>query len=198
MIFINQGALTVRRYVSFVFAVMIFAENCYAESLGPKIFVEKIVRESLSVVNSKDIAHEVKRKKLSENVNKYLGVEWLAEKVFADYKNLNEQDRKRVCKYLKSYLLKFYAGEGKLNAMMGAELLPISDRDVENEKDGDKVKTKFKKGTDQPVEIVWVVKNEKVLFVQIEGISQLMTLRSEMKAAIGDGSLMQFIEKAGF
>lgn len=194
MIFINSGALVLKKCVFFVFAAMFFVGNCSAKSLEPKVFVEKIVRESLAVVNSKDLSPEVKRNKLSESVNKYLDVEWLAEKVFADYKNLNEQDSKRVCKYLKSYLLKFYAGEGKLNAMMGAELLPITERDL----DGDKVKAKFKKDADKPVEIVWVVKNEKVLFVEIEGISQLITLKSEMKAAIGDGSLMQFIEKAGF
>lgn len=185
-----------RRYVSFVFAVIaffgFFSDHCFGDG-DPRGFVKKVVNEALGVVNSNGTSND-KRNKLSESVNKYLDVEWLAEKVFADYKNLNEQDRKRVCKYLKSYLLKFYAGEGKLNAMMGAELLPITDRDV----DGEKVKAKFKKGTDKPVEIVWVVKNEKVRFVEIEGISQLITLKSEMKAAIGDGSLMHFIEKAGF
>lgn len=186
-----------RRYVFFVCAAIFFAGSCYSKNLkDPKVFVEKVVQEALGVVNSNNIPNNDKRQKLSESVNKYLDVKWLAQKVFGSlgYKELNETDRQKVWNYLKNYLLKFYAGEGKLNAMMGAELLPITDKDV----DEGKVKAKFKKGNDKPVEIVWVVENEKVLFVEIEGISQLITLRAEMKAAVGEKKLMNFIAESGF
>jgi ABC-type transporter MlaC component len=194
----NLGAYVMRRYFFFVLAAMFFVGLGHSkESNDPKSFVEKVVGEALNVVNSSNLPDETKRKNLSESVNKYLGVEWLAEKVFIPlgYKELSKKDQKRVQDYLKNYLLKFYAGEGKLSAMMGAKLLPIKDRDV----DSDRVKTKFKKdGNSKSVEIVWVVQNGKVLYVEIESISQLITLRSEMKSAVGERDLMSFIKDSGF
>lgn len=166
----------------------------------PKVFVENLIKDSLEIVNKK-ISDDEKRTKLSENINKYLDLNWLSEKVFGDsYKSLtNDNDKKRVKEYLKSYLLKFYAGEGKLSAISGASLLPITEKDIEKEKNHTKVTTRFSKdNTSNKVTIAWVTENNKILYIEVEGINQLITLRSEMNAAVNGGSLLDFIKQSGF
>lgn len=200
MCFINLGAYVMRRYFFFIFTAILFSKICCASSINDsKVFVENVVNEALSVVNSSD-SEDNKRSKLSESINKYLDIKWLSEKVFGSlgYNDLPVSDKSRVEAYLKNYLLKFYAGEGKLSAMVGAKLLPINDRDIELDEQKNKVKTKFSKNDSaKSFEITWVIKGKNIFYVEIEGISQLITLRSEMKAAAKNG-LMEFITAGGF
>lgn len=189
-----------RRYFFFIFTAILFSGICYASSINnSRLFVENVVNEALSVVNSGD-NDDVKRSKLSTSINQYVDIKWLSEKIFGGvgYKDLKDSDKTRVQKYLKNYLLKFYAGEGKLSAMVGSKLSPINDRDIELGEKQTKVKTKFSKnaGT-KPFEITWVINGENILYVEVEGISQLITLRSEMKSAVKNG-LIEFIEASGF
>lgn len=189
-----------RRYFFFIFTTILFSGICYASSINnSRSFVENVVNEALSVVNSGD-NDDIKRSKLSTSINKYVDIKWLSEKIFGvvGYKDLKDSDKTRVQKYLKNYLLKFYAGEGKLSAMVGSKLSPINDRDIELGEKQTKVKTKFSKnaGT-KPFEITWVIHGENILYVEVEGISQLITLRSEMKSAVKNG-LIEFIEASGF
>lgn len=200
MYFINLKAYVVRRYFFFIFTAILFSGICCASSINDsKLFVENVVNEALGVVNSGD-NDDVKRSKLSTSINQYVDIKWLSEKIFGGvgYKDLKDSDKTRVQKYLKNYLLKFYAGEGKLSAMVGSKLSPINDRDIELGEKQTKVKTKFSKnaGT-KPFEITWVINGENILYVEVEGISQLITLRSEMKSAVKNG-LIEFIEASGF
>ncbi len=55
-------------------------------------------------------------------------------------------------------------------------------------------KTNFKKGS-STVEIVWITNGQKVFYVEIEGINQIITLRSEMGAAVGSDTLMDYINR---
>lgn len=189
-----------RRYFFFIFAAILFSGLCCANSINDsKLFVENVVHEAMSVVNGDD-SDDVKRSKLSTSINKYVNIKWLSEKVFGGvgYNDLTDSEKARVQKYLKNYLLKFYAGEGKLSAMVGAKILPINDRDIELDEKQNKVKTKFSKNAGaKPFEITWVINGENILYVEVEGISQLITLRSEMKAAVKNG-LMEFIAAGGF
>ena len=94
--------------------------------------------------------------------------------------------------FMKDYLVQFYAGEGKLSAMVNATL---SGKLAAEQKDKDfSVKTNFKKDASS-VEIVWITNGQKVYYVEIAGFNQITTLRSEMKAAVGSGTLMEYISK---
>src|SRR3989338_4328878 len=130
MCFINLGAYVMRKYFFFTIAAILFSGVCCAND--SKLFVEDVVHEALGVVNGSD-SDETKRSKLSASINKYVDIKWLSGKVFCGlgYNDLVDSDKSRVEAYLKNYLLKFYAGEGKLSAMVGAKLLPINDRDIE-------------------------------------------------------------------
>ena len=55
--------------------------------------------------------------------------------------------------------------------------------------------TQFMKNSAPSIEIIWVTNRQKIYYVEIEGINQLITLRSEMQAAVGSGALMDYINK---
>lgn len=166
-------------------------------------FIEKLVNDALEIVNHKDMSDDEKRKRLSECVNKHLDIERITKAVFSrlgynnkeggKHKVLSEDDKKKVREYLKEYLIRFYAGEGKLSAMVNAKL---SGKVVSEKKGNDKdfsVTTQFEKDSSPSVKIVWVTDGEKVFYVEIEGINQIITLRSEMESAVGSGTLMEYI-----
>ncbi len=156
-------------------------------------FIKNLVDTCLEIVNDDSLSHVEKRHKLSEYVNKYLDIDRTARAVFAHlgYKNLSPPYQAKVKQYLKQYLLHFYAGEGKLSAMTDAELT----RDPVGEARGDDfaVITQFTKNSSPATKIVWVTKNQKIYYIEIDDINQIITLRSEMHAAVGEGTLMDFI-----
>lgn len=156
-------------------------------------FINKMVNEALDIVNSNGASDSEKRKKLSECINKYLDINRTAQAVFSPlgYKDLSIEDKKKVNEYLKKYLIRFYAGEGKLSAMVNAKL---SGDPVAEQKGNDfAVTTQFEKNSTPSAKIVWVTDGEKVFYVEVEGINQIITLRSEMQAAVGSGTLMEYI-----
>lgn len=156
-------------------------------------FINKVVGRALGIVNNDGASDEEKRKQLSECINEYLDVDRITKAVFSPmgYKDLSEEDKQKVKNYLKKYLLRFYAGEGKLSAMIHAKLLkyPVSEQ---KEKDF-AVTTQFEKNSTPSAKIVWVTDGRKVFYVEIEGINQIITLRSEMKNAVGSHALMEYI-----
>lgn len=157
------------------------------------IFIKKIVNEALNIVNNKGTSDEKKRKKLSECINRYLDIDRITKAVFSPlgYKNLSEDEKGQVRAYLKKYLIRFYAGEGKLSAMVNAAL---SGDPVAKPNGNDfTVTTQFKKNESPSVDIAWITDTKKVYYVEIEGINQITTLRSEMKASVGNGTLMSYI-----
>lgn len=159
-------------------------------------FIGKMVNESLNIVNNSSSSDEKKRKELSKSINKYLDIDRIAKAVFSPkgYKDLSEGDQQKVKEYLKKYLIRFYASEGKLSAMMNSKLSgePVA----EKKDDGDfAVTTQFEKNSSPALKIVWVTDGKKVFYVEIEGINQIITLRSEMDTAIGSGTLMEYINK---
>lgn len=186
----------IKRYIFLTLSAIAFmTSSLKAEELDSKAYVKSIVQEALSIVN-KDADDNAKRKELSESVNNHLDIKWISDKIFGDeYRNLSDSDKNLVEGYLKNYLLKFYAGEGKLSAMVGAKLSDIGGRDVEAMGGGKvKVSTKFsKEGSLQKTVIAWIVKDKKVLYVEVEGINQIITLRSEMKSAKGNQRLIDFV-----
>jgi ABC-type transporter MlaC component len=157
-------------------------------------FIEKLVNEALEIVNHKGMSDDQKRKGLSECVNKHLDIERITKAVFAPlgYKGLSDEEKDKAKEFMKDYLVQFYAGEGKLSAMVNATL---SGKLAAEQKDKDfSVKTNFKKDASS-VEIVWITNGQKVYYVEIAGFNQITTLRSEMKAAVGSGTLMEYISK---
>ncbi len=159
-------------------------------------FINKMVNEALDIVNNNGASENEKRKKLSECINKYLDIDRITKAVFSQmgYKDLSEEDKQKVKNYLKKYLLRFYAGEGKLSAMMNAKL----SGEVVAEKKDDidfSVTTQFEKNSSPALKIIWVTDGKKVYYVEIEGINQIITLRSEMQTAVGSGTLMEYINK---
>lgn len=158
-------------------------------------FIKNLVDTCLEIVNDSSLSHVEKRHQLSEYVNKFLDIERTAHAVFAHlgYKNLLPAEQAKVKKYLKQYLLHFYAGEGKLSAMTDAELT----RDPVAEARGDDfaVTTLFTKNSSPATKIVWVTKNQKIYYIEIEDINQIITLRSEMQSGVGSGTLMDYINK---
>lgn len=160
----------------------------------PAQFIENLAKDALKIVNDKGLTEDRKRDELSTYINKYLDVERIAKAVFArcGYKELSDDDKNKVNEFLKKYLLNFYAGKGKLSAMVDATLV---DGTTARAKESDfAVTTKFKKGSTE-VTIVWVTDGQKIYYVEIEGINQIITLRSEMEAAVGSGGLMAYINK---
>lgn len=179
---------------------------------GPEIspeaaagFIEKLVNDALDIVNHKEMSDDEKRKGLSECVNKHLDIERITKAVFKllGYEDLSPDDQQKVKELMKKYLVDFYAGEGKLSAMVNSTL---SSKPVAEPKDKDfSVKTTFKKDTSS-VEIVWITNDEKVYYVEIAGFNQIITLRAEMKAnvekeakemkiEVGPKALMAYINK---
>lgn len=170
-----------------------------AESL-----IVELVNKALDIVNNSQATDDEKRTKLSECINEYLDIERITKAVFSrlgynskeggKYKVLSENEKKEVREYLKRYLIRFYAGEGKLSAMVNAE---ISGKVVAEKKGNDdfSVTTQFAKNGRPSAKIVWVTDGEKVFYVEIEGINQIITLRSEMESAVGSGTLMDYINK---
>lgn len=157
-------------------------------------FIEKLVNEALEIVNHAKMSDDKKRKELSKCVNKHLDIDRITNAVFAPlgYKDLPDEDKDKVKEFMKDYLVQFYAGEGKLSAMVNAKL---SDKLVAEQKDKDfSVKTNFKKDSSS-VEIVWITDGQKVFYVEIAGFNQITTLRSEMKVAVGSETLMEYISK---
>ncbi len=157
-------------------------------------FIEKLVNDALGIVNHSGMSEDEKRKGLSECVNKDLDIDRITQAVFAPlgYKDLSDEDKEKVKEFMKKYLVDFYAGEGKLSAMVNAKL---SGKLVAAPKEKDfSVKTNFKKDSSS-VEIVWITDGQRVYYVEIAGFNQITTLRSEMKSAVGTGTLMEYINK---
>ena len=158
-------------------------------------FIKNLVDTCLEIVNDSSLSHVEKRHQLSEYVNKFLDIERTAHAVFAHlgYKNLSPAEQAKVKQYLKQYLLHFYAGEGKLSAMTDAELT----RDPVAEVKGDDfaVITQFTKNSSPATKIVWVTQNQKIYYIEIDDINQIITLRSEMQSGVGSGTLMDYINK---
>lgn len=170
----------------------IFAEAEIDEKAAAD-FINRVVNESLEIVNNNGASDENKRKELSECINTHLDIERITKSVFAPlgYKDLSEAEKKQVQNYLKKHLISFYAGEGKLSAMVNAKL---SSNPVAEKKGNDfAVTTKFEKNSNPSTTIVWVTNGKKVYYVEIEGINQIITLRSEMQAAVGSRTLMDYI-----
>ena len=162
-------------------------------------FIKRLVDEALAIVNQGNASDDVKRQQLSECINKYLDVERITKAVFSPlgYKELSDTEKEKVKDYLKKYLLTFYAGEGKLSAMVNAQLSGRLVAEPEGKKEEGKnqdfsVITNFKKDASS-VEIVWVTSGQKVYYVKIAGFNQITTLRSEMKSKVGSGTLIDYI-----
>ena len=170
-------------------------------------FIKRLVDEALAIVNQGNASDDVKRQQLSECINKYLDVERITKAVFSPlgYKELSDTEKEKVKvkvkvkvkDYLKKYLLAFYAGEGKLSAMVNAQLSGRLVAEPEGKKEEGKnqdfsVITNFKKDASS-VEIVWVTSGQKVYYVKIAGFNQITTLRSEMKSKVGSGTLIDYI-----
>ncbi len=158
-------------------------------------FIKELVNKSLSIVNDRNLLDEQKRQKLSEYINKFLDVDRIARAVFArlGYKKLSPGDQDKVKVYLKRYLLQFYAGAGKLSAMMNAELL--TDPVAEPKGNDFAVITQFTKNSAPSVKIVWIINGQKIYYIEVDDINQIITLRSEMQAAVGSGTLMDYINR---
>ncbi len=172
------------------------ADTCESSKNGEKeasAFIRKLVDESLEIVNKGNASDDLKRQQLSECINKYLDIDRITKSVFAPfgYKDLKDEEKQKVRDYLKKYLLTFYAGEGKLSAMVNAKL---SGHLVAEKKDNDfAVVSQFEKNSSPAIKIVWITNGQKVFYVEIEGINQIITLRSEMKSKVGSGTLMDYI-----
>ena len=164
------------------------------DSSGAVNFVNKLVNEALEIVNHSDLSDDDKRQRLSECINKYLDIDRIAKAVFSPlgYNNLSPEDKEKVKKFMKKELIRFYAGEGKLSAMVNAEL--SGKLFAEPEAKDFAVKTNFKKDSSS-VEIIWITDGLKVFYVKIAGFNQITTLRSEMKGKVGSGDLMEYINK---
>ncbi len=156
------------------------------------LFVKNIVNESLSIVNGSG-TDEQKRQELSKCINKYLDIPRIAKSVFSPlgYNDLSVDDQKKAQDFLSGYLVRFYAGEGKLSMIVGAKL--DSDPVATPKNDDFSVSTKFAKDASATTEIIWITDAKKVYYVEIEGINQIITLRAEMKAMVGDKPLMEYI-----
>lgn len=159
-------------------------------------FIKDLVTEALSIINESSMSPKQKREKLSTYVNKFLDLDRIARAVFAKwrYKNLPSTDQDKVKTYLKKYLLYFYAGEGKLSTMMQATLL--SEPTVTTKGNDFAVTTQFTKEYGKPTTIIWVTDGQKIYYIEIEGINQIITLRSEMLAEIGSKDLMDYINNS--
>jgi ABC-type transporter MlaC component len=158
-------------------------------------FIKELVTECLNIVNNSDMSDDQKREKLSGYINKFLDVDRIAQAVFSrmGYKALPPGDQNKVKAYLKKYLLHFYAGSGKLSAMMNAKLL--ADPVAEPKGEDFAVSTQFTKNSALATKIVWVIKGQKIYYIEVEDINQIITLRSEMQAAIGSQTLMEYINR---
>ena len=177
-------------------------DTCETSVNGEKeasAFIKKLVDEALAIVNQGNASDDIKRQQLSECINKYLDVERITKAVFSPlgYKELSDTEKEKVKDYLKKYLLTFYAGEGKLSAMVNAQLSGRLVAEPEGKKEEGKnqdfsVITNFKKDASS-VEIVWVTNGQKVYYVKIAGFNQITTLRSEMKSKVGSGTLIDYI-----
>lgn len=158
-------------------------------------FIKELVNECLNIVNDSNMSDDQKREKLSEYINKFLDVDRIAQAVFSrmGYKALLPGDQDKVKAYLKKYLLHFYAGSGKLSAMMNAKL--FADPVAEPKGEDFAVSTQFTKNSAIATKIVWVIKGQKIYYIEVEDINQIITLRSEMQAAIGSETLMDYINQ---
>ncbi len=163
-------------------------------SSGAVQFVNKLVNEALEIVNHSGMSDDDKRQNLSECINKYLDIDRITKAVFSPlgYNNIPSKYKERVKKFMEKELIRFYAGEGKLAAMVNAKL---SGKLAAEARESDfAVKTNFKKDSSS-VEIVWITNGEKVYYVEIAGFNQITTLRSEMKGKVGSEDLMVYINR---
>ena len=199
-----QKILHVISFICLCIFPVVGEDTCETSKNGEKeasSFIKKLVDETLAIVNQGNASDDIKRQQLSECINKYLDVERITEKVFSPlgYAKLTETEKEKVKEYLKKYLLTFYAGEGKLSAMVNAELSGRLVTEPEGKKEEGKpqdfsITTNFKKDTSS-VEIVWITNGQKIYYVKIAGFNQITTLRSEMKSKVGSGTLMDYINK---
>ena len=197
-----QKMLYVISFICLCIFPAIGGDTCETTKNGEKeatSFIKNLVDEALAIVNQGNASDDVKRQQLSECINKYLDVERITKAVFSPlgYKELSDTEKGKVKDYLKKYLLTFYAGEGKLSAMVNAQLSGRLVAEPEGKKEEGKnqdfsVITNFKKDASS-VEIVWVTNGQKVFYVKIAGFNQITTLRSEMKSKVGSGTLIDYI-----
>ncbi|MCX7343586.1 MAG: ABC transporter substrate-binding protein [Proteobacteria bacterium] len=158
-----------------------------------RVFVTDVVTKALNIINHDSMKDVDKRKALSESITDSFDLNRIAGAVFTTakykYKHLDSEDQKLVQRYLKQYLLDFYASEGKLNAMVNARLDNVTKVEA---KDKDfAVTTKFIKDG-KSTEIVWITDGKSIFYVIIAGVNQVITLKSEMAAAIGDEPLVEY------
>jgi ABC-type transporter MlaC component len=193
-----QKMLYVISFICLCIFPAIGGDTCETTKNGEKeasAFIKGLVDEALEIVNKGSASDDLKRQQLSECINKYLDIDRITKSVFAPfgYKDLTEDEKQKVRDYLKKYLITFYAGEGKLSAMVNARL---SGQLAAEKKDNDfAVISQFEKNSSPAIKIVWITNGQKVFYVEIEGINQIITLRAEMKGKIGSGTLMDYINK---
>ncbi len=200
---IMQKLIYIISFLNVCIFQVVWGGACVASSgvneLAPASFIGKMVNESLGIVNNSGSSDDKKRKELSNSINKYLDIDRIASAVFSPkgYKDLSDKAQQRVKESLTKYLIRFYASEGKLSAMMNSKLSgePVAER--KNEQDF-AVTTQFEKNSSPALKIVWITDGKKVFYVEIEGINQIITLRSEMDTAIGSRTLMEYINEQGF
>ena len=186
----------------FFTSVFILCASLYSVNVNKadeaSTFVKKVVEEAIAIVNDDSMPDAAKRQKLSECINKYLDIPRITQSVFAPlgFKDLSGADKAKVQKYLKEYLVRFYAGEGKLSAMVNARLVDYPVAKIEDKDFA--VTSRFTKGLDgKSTEIIWITDSKLIYYVKIEGVNQIITLRSEMSAAVGNGKLMDYINAQG-
>ena len=190
-----QKMLHVISFICLCIFPVVGEDTCETSINGASGFIGKLVDEALEIVNKGNASDDVKRQQLSECINKYLDIDRITKSVFTPfgYKDLREDEKQKVRDYLKKYLITFYAGEGKLSAMVNAKL---SGQLATEKKDNDfAVISQFEKNSSPAIKIVWITNGQKVFYVEIEGINQIITLRAEMKGKIGSGTLMDYINK---
>ena len=158
-------------------------------------FIKELVNESLNIVNNHNMSDDQKRQKLSEYINKFLDIDRIARAVFTHlgYKTLSPSDQNKAKIFLRKYLLHFYAGVGKLSAMTNAKLL--TDPVAEPKDEDFAVVTQFTKNSAPSTKIVWVINGQKIYYIEVDDINQIITLRSEMQAAVGSETLMDYINR---
>ncbi len=167
-------------------------------------FIQGFVQKELDIVNDSSTAVESKPKALSKKAIEHLDLDYITKFVFTTpkykYKSLSVEDQNIVKEYLTGYLLALFASPKKLEAMVGADLKKdekgnIKEFKVEKKDKYFSITTRFTRNGKDSLVIAWITDGEKIIGVEMEGIRQDITVRSEILADVGDQPLMRYIKE---
>jgi phospholipid transport system substrate-binding protein len=189
------------KLLAFLSAVLL-ASGAWAQELGPDQLVQKITEEVLAAIKSdKQLAAGDRQKALKlaeEKVLPYIDFEEATRlAVGRAWAQATPEQKKKLVSEFRNMLVRTYSNA--IEAYQGQTLKVLPSRSSKDSKDDSTVRTQFIRAGGQPLPIDFQMrktdKGWKVYDISVEGVSLVLTYRSEFDAVVKQEGLDGLIKR---